>query len=245
MTAAPGAGWSIERRVDTARALHEPWPPPGQGSRRVVGLCTVVGPRAVVLGSTQGIDVVDAAGAARHGTDVVRRSSGGGAVLVGPGAQVWVDVWVPRTDPLWDDDVIVSSWWLGEAWVRGLERLGASGLLVHRARATRTDWSDVVCFAGVGPGEVTSPTAKVVGIAQRRTRAGARLHSMALVSWSPSALLELLSLDARRPPDVGRGDDALDDAATDLGHILPTPWPHRDAALIIGAVEDALVSVLP
>jgi lipoate-protein ligase A len=245
VTAAPGGGWSIERRRDTARALHGPWPAPGQRSHRVVGLCTVVGTSAIVLGSTQKIDDVDAEAAARHSTDVVGRGSGGGAVLVMPDAQVWLDAWVPRTDPLWDDDVIESSWWLGEAWVRGLETLGATGLLVHRGRATRTGWSDVVCFAGVGPGEVMSPTAKVVGIAQRRTRDGARLHSMALVSWSPGALLELLSLEARHSADAPRDADELDDAATDLRHILPSPWRRRDGAGIVAAVEDALLAALP
>ena len=40
--------------------------------------------------------------------DVVRRRSGGGAVLVGAGEQVWVEVWIPRDDALWDDDVIRS-----------------------------------------------------------------------------------------------------------------------------------------
>jgi len=245
VTTAPGGGWTIERRVDTAGALHGPWPAEGHRARRVAGLCSVVGLRAVVLGSTQATDVVDAGRAASHDTDVVRRSAGGGAVLVAPGAQVWLDVWVPRTDPLWHDDVIASSWWLGEAWVRGLEGLGATGLRVHRGRALRTDWSDVLCFAGVGPGEVTAPTAKVVGIAQRRTRHGARLHSMALVSWSPTALLELLSIEAPGVPVTGDAPVELEDVATDLRHILPAPWGHGDAALVITAVEDALLDALP
>jgi hypothetical protein len=85
----------------------------------------------------------------------------------------------------------------------------------------------------------------MVGIAQRRTRDGARLHSMALVSWSPAALLELLSLDVWCSPDAPRNADALDAAATDLRHMLPSPWRRRDAARIVAAVEDALLSALP
>ncbi len=149
----------------------------------------MVGPSAIVLGSTQKIDDVDALAAARHEIDVVRRGSGGGAVLVMPDAQVWLDVWVPRTDPLWDDDVIESSWWLGEAWVRGLETLGATGLLC----ASRTRHAHRLVRCGVlrrcRPRRGDEPgTAKVVGMAQRRTRDGARLHSMALVSWSPACV---------------------------------------------------------
>lgn len=245
MTGAAGGGWSVERRVDTARALLTPWPAPTHRRSRVVSLCTVEGPDALVLGSTQTLDVVDRGRAAHEGVDVVRRSSGGGAVWVGPGAQVWLDAWIPRGDPLWHDDVIASSWWLGETWVKALDELGVAPLLVHRGRALRTEWSDIVCFAGIGPGEVTKGPAKVVGIAQRRTRDGARLHSMAMLSWHPTALLSLLALgadDSRRGPGA---DDVLSSVATGISDILPTRSLHRDGAMIVATVEDALLSTLP
>lgn len=243
--AAAGGDWSVERRIDTARALHAPWPPSAQRRSRLVGLCTVVGRGAIVLGSTQKIEIVDRARAAHDGVDVVRRSSGGGAVWVGPAAQVWLDAWIPRHDPLWEDDVIASSWWLGETWATALEGLGAAPLLVHRGRVTRTEWSNIVCFAGVGPGEVTTGPAKVVGIAQRRTREGARLHSMAMVSWDPTVLLALLALDANDDRPARRVDDALAGVATGLGDILPTPRRDRGVSSIVTTVEDALLSVLP
>jgi len=241
VTAAPGGGWSIERRTASARDLHAPWPAPGARGRRTVGLCTVLGAPTLVLGSAQDQDVVDAARAARAGVEVVRRTSGGGAVLVGPGAQVWVDVWIPRHDQLWDDDVVRSSWWLGEAWTSALEGLGARDLVVHRGRATRTEWSDVVCFAGLGPGEVTSGTAKVVGVAQRRTREGAWLHSVAPLSWEPAELLMLLSLDEDQLRDARR---TLDDVATGIRAVVAT-LRDLDAKVTIAAVEDAVLATLP
>jgi lipoate-protein ligase A len=244
VTGAAGDGWSIERRVDTARALHGSWPAPRARAHRAVGLCTVVGNPAVVLGSTQKTDVVAIEHATRDDVDVVRRSSGGGAVWVAPAAQVWLDVWIPRQDALWDDDVVRSSWWLGEVWVRALEGLGTPPLSVHRGRATRTDWSDVVCFAGVGPGEVTVGTAKLVGMAQHRSRLGAHLHSMAMVSWDPAALLALLSPTARRNP-AGVGVEAtLRHVATGLRAVL-TSAPRSSAPALITTVEDALVRALP
>jgi lipoate---protein ligase len=242
--------WSVERRVETARTLHGPWPAPGDLGHRAVGLCAVTGPRAVVLGSTQADAVVDRARAERYGVDIVRRSSGGGAVLVGPGAQVWLDVWLPRHDTLWDDDVIASSWWLGETWASALESLGSSSLAVHRGRAVASDWSATLCFAGVGPGEVTTGlAAKVVGIAQRRTRHGARWHSMAVLSWQPVALVELLARPApdddtvkgAGPPDAWR---ALDDVAIGVRGVVPAPLADAEDALVIAAVEDALLGTL-
>jgi lipoate-protein ligase A len=203
-------------------------------------VCSVVGPEAIVLGSTQTIDVVDAGRAARDGVEVVRRGSGGGAVLVGPSAQVWLDAWLPRHDPLWDDDVIGSSGWLGDAWVKALSELGAQSLRVHRRRATRTDWSDAVCFAGIGPGEVVAGTRKVVGVAQRRTRHGARLHAVAPLSWEPAALVALLVLDAERAHDAS---SALAGVATGIRNVAVSLHDEEDAH-VITAVEDALLTAL-
>ena len=255
MTPGPRGGWSIERRIDGASILHGPWPEPDRRESRLVALCTVVGPRAIVLGTTQSTEIVDLAGAADDDVDVVRRASGGGAVLVGPAAQVWLEAWIPRHDPLWDDDIIESSSWLGQTWTRALAGLGSPGLLVHRGRATRTEWSDLICFAGVGPGEVTlapssastSPPPKVVGVAQRRTRHGARLHSMALVEWLPAPLAALFALDAdrmRRMRDAAdRGE--LHTAAAGLRDIVPMSRRGAGSEALVEAVEDALRRALP
>ena len=87
---------------------------------------------AVVLGSTQRLDVVDTARAAAAGVDVVRRRGGGGAVLVGPEEIAWVDVFVPAGDELWSADVAVAFHWLGAAWTGALADIGidAAGLRV-------------------------------------------------------------------------------------------------------------------
>jgi lipoate-protein ligase A len=238
VSAAPDGHWSIERRTDTARALHAPWPAPDERGRRVVGLCRLVGPMALVLGSTQDGAAVDTAGANRQGVEVVRRSSGGGAVLVAPDAQVWLDVWLPRHDALWDVDILRSSWWLGETWTRALESLGARELFVHHGRTQRSELSDVVCFSGLGPGEVTARRAKLVGVSQRRSREGARWHSMAVLSWEPSQLLALLALDS------SHAGGPLDDVATGVRAVVQS-LRDVDGDVAITAVEDALLAALP
>ena len=149
---------------------------------------------ALVLGSGQSMDVVDAAAATAEGVEVVRRRSGGGAVLLQPEAVLWVDVVLPRGHPLWDDDVAVASHWLGAAWARALAGVGVAGE-VHRGPLVRGPWSDRVCFAGLGPGEVTVEGRKVVGISQRRTRSWARFQCAALTIWDPVAIVRLLALD--------------------------------------------------
>jgi lipoate-protein ligase A len=110
---------------------------------------------------------------------------------------VWVDVLVPAGDRLWRADVGRAFMWLGEAWAGALADVGVPGAAPHRGPLQRNRWSGRMCFAGLGPGEVTVDGAKVVGMCQRRTRAGALFQCAALLAWEPDRLLDLLDLGAR------------------------------------------------
>src|SRR5947207_41753 len=69
-------------------------------TERILTWCDVERP-AIVLGSAQRDDGL----VVGPGVDVVRRRSGGGAVLLVPGDVVWADVTIPAGDPLWETDV--------------------------------------------------------------------------------------------------------------------------------------------
>jgi lipoate---protein ligase len=177
----------------------------------------------VVLGSAQDRRAVDEARAAAAGVGVARRPSGGGAVLVGPGQGVWVDVVIPAGDPLWHDDVGRAMWWLGEEWRAAIESVLPEGSgwspSVWRGPLVRTAWSGRVCFGGLGPGEVTvaqtdGQPAKVVGISQRRTRSGALFQCTVLIRWQPAELLDVLAVE---PEARVRAEVDLAGAATGLG----------------------------
>ena len=107
--------------------------------------------RALVLGSAQLDSTVDQEACAAAGVEVVRRRSGGGAVLVDPSSLVWVDLVVAATDPLWSADVGRSMWWVGETWAKALEGAGLGDLSVWKGPMLRSAWSSLVCFAGLGP----------------------------------------------------------------------------------------------
>ena len=184
--------WAVERHAEGAADFHAR--PLDELPRRAIWVCEPTG-SALVLGSAQRPEVVDAAACERAGVSVVRRRSGGGAVLVEPGALLWVDVIVPAGDPLWVSDVGRAFLWLGETWRAALDELGVAAS-VHEGGLVRGPWSDLVCFAGLGPGELTAPDgAKLVGMSQRRTRAAARFQCAALLRWAPADLLRLLALD--------------------------------------------------
>ncbi len=185
-------GWVVEHQRGDAGAFHDrTWPEP---MRRTLWWSEVEVP-TVVLGSTQAFDVVDADRAAQAGVAVVRRRSGGGAVWLAPGVVTWVDLLLPADDPRWDPDVGRATHWVGEVWTGVLADLGRPGSEVHRGGLVASPWSDLVCFAGLGPGEVSWRGRKVVGIAQRRTRAGARFQCALVHHWDPGPLLDVLALD--------------------------------------------------
>lgn len=195
----PAGPWPVEHaRGDAAefhaRVVEAP-------VRRRLWCFEVDGP-TVVLGSTQRADVVDTEAAGAAGVAVVKRRSGGGAVWLAPGVATWIDVILAADDPLWDDDVGRSAQWLGQVWVEVLADLGIDGALVHTGAMATRPHDRLVCFASLAPGEVTVGSAKVVGIAQRRTRHGARFQCAVLHEWDPAPLIEVLALTAEERAQV-------------------------------------------
>lgn len=211
-------GWAVERATGSAATFHaRPLEAP---LRRSVHVWEVEAP-ALVLGSAQPEAVVDAEACAAAGVEVVRRRSGGGAVLLDPGRAVWIDVELPRGDRLWDDDVGRASWWLGERWGAALATLGVDRPHLHRGGMVASRWSSLVCFAGLGPGEVTAGAGgpKVLGISQRRTRAGARFQCAVPLTWDVARLAGLLRL----------GDDDRSSLVGDLARaVAPVGAPPPD-----------------
>lgn len=217
--------WRVERHRGLA-SEHLGRPEPQSRAVRVV---EVTRP-ALVLGSTQPAGDVDEAAAARAGVEVVRRRSGGGAVLLAPGETLWLDVVIPAGDPLWSPDVGRAFHWLGRAWTEALRRLGLVASW-HDGPMQHTPWSRRVCFAGLGPGEVLVEGRKVVGLSQRRTRGAALFQCCALLRWDPGNLLDLLALT---PEERER-------AAADLEGVAIGVGPGREGELH-AAILDALVA---
>lgn len=185
----PNANWQVHNVEHSASEMHSRDLPAERGIWNVKNSKT-----ALVLGSSQNEDVVDLEACAKANVEIVHRRSGGGAVYLAMGEHLWVDVVVPRGDALWSDDVVISSQWIGDAWSRVLATFGESRLIVHRGGAEPSTWSKLVCFAGVGSGEVLMNGHKVVGISQRRTNKAARFQCFVHRRWTPEKFLPLLAL---------------------------------------------------
>jgi hypothetical protein len=240
----PGGAWLVERRTASATELHGPWPNEESQAERVVAVCDVIGSPTLVLGSSQSdVEISSNKESGLEGSLLItRRSSGGGAVLVAPHAQAWVDVWLPRGDPLWSEDVVRSSAWLGSAWLSALDALGVRDLEVHAGRLVRDSWSDIICFAGVGPGEVCWKNRKLVGLAQRRTRAGARFHTMSPVHPVGVPPLKHPGLD---PAEHREADSVVAARSTCLLEAMEAPGARdREIQQVVQRVIDSVVSAV-
>ncbi|MDX2376482.1 lipoate--protein ligase family protein [Microbacterium sp. LRZ72] len=112
---------------------------------------------AVVIGSFQSLrNEVDPDGAARHGFDVVRRISGGGAMLMGAGQIITYSLYVPAS--LVAGLTFADSYAFLDDWV--LQALRSLGV-----EATYQPLNDIA-----------SPTGKIGGAAQKRLANGGVLH---------------------------------------------------------------------
>ena len=179
--------WQIEIARGRADDLHRLEVP----TRRFARVHEVSAP-ALVLGSRQ--DPREVTGPLPDGTELAARRSGGGAVWLAPGAQVWIDLVVPVGDPLHTADVRAAAAMVGRAWA---DALAPEQTVVWDGGMTEPELSRVACFAGVGPGEVLLDGRKLVGISQRRNSAVSRFQCVAYLRWDPEVLLAAFSGSGR------------------------------------------------
>jgi lipoate---protein ligase len=193
---------------------------------------------ALVIGSGQKLNEIDAEAIRSTGVTVHRRASGGTAVLFVPGL-LMQDIALPITHPLYSPDVTASYAWLGAAWSDALAELGvnAAPVSVAAARADTAVLDPLVrraCFGGQSPYEVLVNGRKLVGFAQVRRRQGALLQVGLYTDWPGRELAALLALT---PTERSELTERLRRRVVGLRE-LRTPPP--DSATIQSAFAHAL-----
>jgi len=142
----------------------------------------------VSLGYAQSLDaVVDRAYCAGAGIGLVRRPTGGSALLHEPPArEVTYSVAASAEAFPGADDVLETYRVIGRGLAAGFARLGVAVEVVDVARTRRNPAAPAFCFARTGAYEIAAAGKKLVGSAQRR-RAGAFLQHGAVllgVDWA-------------------------------------------------------------
>lgn len=157
----------------------------GEGRRRPTLRIWEWNESAVVIGSFQSYrNEVDPEGAARHGFDVVRRISGGGAMMMAAGQIITYSLYVPAS--LVQGMTFADSYAFLDDWV--LQALRSIGI-----EATYQPLNDIA-----------SPTGKIGGAAQKRLANGGVLHH-ATISYDidGQVMTEVLRIGREKLSDKG------------------------------------------
>ena len=144
---------------------------------------------------------------AAHDVEVVRRITGGGAVL--HAGDLTYAVLAPSSGAGLPRQMRASYEWIREVLIDGLGTLGLAA-----APSTPSTCGDraEVCFAGATGMEVAVAERKLVGSAQRRVRWGLLQHGSLRIS-DDSALYRALMGDSPGPPAVAGCDPGEAEAA--------------------------------
>lgn len=143
----------------------------------------------VVLGGSQPDDVLRPDIADFH--PVRRRRGGGGVVLLQPD-DLWIDWWIPASDPRVSDDVRRNALLPGEWWYRSMVHFLPSAPAIVGDGLTGPKELRTACFATSGPGELFYEDRKLVGVTQWHIREGIFLSTL-LPARSIAALENLLA----------------------------------------------------
>jgi lipoate-protein ligase A len=144
----------------------------------------------VSLGWAQELGADRRQACAARGVDVVRRTTGGGAVL--HGSDLGYSVAAPAE--LLPSDLVECYALLARGVVAGLRALGVEARCVLReGRAARHGFD---CFASAGAGEIVAGGAKLCGSAQRRTRRAVLQHGSLRLRADPGFVREAAGIDA-------------------------------------------------
>ncbi|WP_314649950.1 biotin/lipoate A/B protein ligase family protein [uncultured Microbacterium sp.] len=157
----------------------------GEGRRRPTLRIWEWDASAVVIGSFQSYrNEVDPEGAARHGFEVVRRISGGGAMLIPQGQIITYSLYVPAS--LVAGMTFADSYAFLDDWV--LQALRSLGI-----DATYRPLNDIA-----------SPTGKIGGAAQKRLANGGVLHHASLsYDIDGQVMTEVLRIGREKLSDKG------------------------------------------
>jgi lipoyl(octanoyl) transferase len=182
-------------------------------------------PPCLSLGYFQAFDVVDVAACRRLGVDIVRRPTGGRAIL--HDRELTYSVALPLR-LLGDDGAVLPSYHrLSLALERGLNRLGAPVVLAPEIAAEPGPDHGPVCFDRPSAHEILLDGRKLVGSAQVRRATAILQHGSILIEPRIDRLLACLWLP--------EGPDArIEDGVAGLAEV-----GDFDPARIAGALADA------
>jgi len=136
-------------------------------------------PYAISLGYNQDVDEINEERCAQDKIDIVRRPTGGRAVLHAD--EVTYSVVLPPNSSIYHMDTLTIYNKISEALVTGLHSIGVKAELVERVTAGKDELRKVIpCFSTSAKYEIAYNGKKLVGSAQRRFKNSVLQHGSIL-----------------------------------------------------------------
>lgn len=187
-------------------------------------------PPCLSLGYTQPLADVDAERLSALGWDVVRRLTGGRAILHTD--ELTYSVTVAADDPIVSGDIVASYRRISSAFVEALRRLGAQPEAGKRAEAS-TGAKGPVCFEVPSHYEITLDGKKLIGSAQVRKFGAVLQHGTLPLTGDIARICDALSFDDDAQRATARA--RVYERATTLEGALGRAVGWREAAASVGA----------
>lgn len=184
-------------------------------------------PPCLSLGYAQPVSDVDQGRLAAHHWDLVRRPTGGRAILHTD--ELTYSVIGPVEDPRLDGSILESYRKLAEALLAALHLLGLPALSRSQAaQPSEKSQAGPVCFEVPSNYEITVDGKKLIGSAQARRKEGVLQHGSLPLCGDLARITEALSF----PDETSREQAAarLIQRATTVEAVLGTPIPWDSAA---------------
>jgi lipoate-protein ligase A len=151
-------------------------------------------PAGLSLGRFQSIDKgVDLEACERYGVDVVRRLTGGEAVLHDD--EITYSIIVPFTHPKFDGRGVVDTYrTISRALVKGLELSGVQSTMAGEAPTRPDPAGQGVCFYTPTVYEIVAQGKKIIGSAQTREKLIILQHGSIPIDWDIEKQLDVMAI---------------------------------------------------
>jgi lipoate-protein ligase A len=198
-------------------------------------------PACLSLGRNQPLDDVDRAACRAADVDVVRRATGGRAILHCD--ELTYALALCQDDPRATGDVVESYRRLSAGLLAGMQALGVAAVQARGHRKPDGELSPV-CFETPSDYEITASGRKLIGSAQWRSQGGVLQHGTLPLQGDLSRVIDCLAFTAAERLDQRR---RLRAAATTLAEVLGRvlPFERVAEALSEGFARTLNLSLIP
>lgn len=176
-------------------------------------------PYAISLGYNQNPADIDLDKCKQDNIDVVRRPTGGRAVL--HAEEVTYSVIIPKESDFFSPDVLTTYNHISEGILAGLRLFGVKAELVQRLPGDEKSASyknKIPCFSGAAKYEIVYQDKKLVGSAQRRYENAILQHGSILVGTFHLRIANYIA--ALKEVQVKKFQQALDEKTISISQIL-------------------------